>query len=182
MECLSYSLFIYITALAVWIMNPWPAIDYFMESKLIFYFYRFSIEYLTVESAQTTLVPKGSTVTLKCSFDSLLDCVWERRDRVIQMGGRYHYYQNDIEKSKDCSLKIENFQEIDVGQWKCNIFTDSSPYLAIDVKHSWLNLYGRQNMLSILHWFHIVHTFSWLNLPVHYIAFINCFWNKFCRT
>lgn len=92
------------------------------------------------------MAPRGSSIVLKCTFDSLEDCAWERRGGyVIQMNRKYHYFQNDIQQSHDCSLKIENFHQKDAGPWKCYVYSDIVENDPIDVKESSVYLYGKQN-------------------------------------
>lgn len=93
---------------------------------------------------------KGTTVILKCHSEvaeEMLNCAWTREDVKVEVMDRYSYLKDDYIKSKDCSIRIEQLQDVDTGHWKCHIYTVQEPNDATEIKHSWLELYGKHDVL-----------------------------------
>lgn len=57
--------------------------------------------------------------TLICQFNTPVYCQWKRKDRIVDMGGRYNYDKGDRESVKDCSLDIKYITPMDFTYWLC---------------------------------------------------------------
>lgn len=99
---------------------------------------------VTVPSGQSSMAPKGSTIVLKCTYEWMEDCTWTRGGFVIDINrsNRYHFLTTNIHHSQDCSLRIDNFQELDAAEWGCHIYTGYNSNEPVQVKYSWLDIYG----------------------------------------
>lgn len=81
-------------------------------------------------------IPPGESVILPCNSEDALNCAWQRRGFIVEMGGRYSYLSlhNELVPQHDFSIKITNFKDIDAGIWKCESMTDSGS-TGIQLKH-----------------------------------------------
>lgn len=70
---------------------------------------------------KSSRIPVGETVILACHLELAADCGWMHNDVQYHRTSGYSVSDEDLfmNRKKDCSLKICNFQESDGGKWLC---------------------------------------------------------------
>lgn len=60
-------------------------------------------------------------MVLMAHFETDVYCNWDHRDIGIEVTTNYSYVDSMAQgrNTKDCSLRLEQFQETDVGKWHC---------------------------------------------------------------
>lgn len=75
-----------------------------------------------VKEGEAVLLPVGEPVILTCNFPAKVNCSWSRRGYELEVIRQYSYLDtgHDGRRTSNCSLRISDFQDIDVGQWQCS--------------------------------------------------------------
>lgn len=71
----------------------------------------------------------GSSATLICAFNTLVDCIWWKDGAETEIENRYRYLSRfdgaSEEYSRNCSIQIVPVEVTDLGQWSCGCKADS---------------------------------------------------------
>lgn len=75
-----------------------------------------------VKGSENALIPIGETAILRCTFNKEVDCHWRRRGYDLEVAYKYTYVdtRQNGQRTKDCSIKMHSFDDIDAGQWQCH--------------------------------------------------------------
>lgn len=123
---------------------------------------------IIVESQRNVVISKGTNVVLKCLLSDIDICMWSLNGPRLPDNPRYKYSHLDPEQEKDCTMEISNFEEKDVGEWKCNIYKRHDSHDPDEVKRFWLFLRGEWLGFTLRNniWFTKYH---WMLKIVYYI-------------
>jgi hypothetical protein len=74
---------------------------------------------ILIKANESTSVKYSENIILECTFNKSVQCGWQRRGVLINPGERYAYIYANGKDTYNCSLRINNVQELDLGEWIC---------------------------------------------------------------
>lgn len=90
---------------------------------------------------KVTIVHYGRESTMKCLFNSTVNCVWRRNNKIVMIQGRYKYINSNGVATKDCSISIATTNEVDMGLWKCESLRDYTHAPSVESNEASLSLF-----------------------------------------